>query len=99
MRTELYTQVKASINNVTALINDGLSVKGAVAREGGRIVSHAQGKLNRGLLAEGIALASTESLDPEQTLNDTWAEMERVIIEANKAPRRGRRDSPGRLAD
>jgi hypothetical protein len=85
MRNELYTQVKASINNVSTLMHDGLSVKGAVAREGGRIISHAQGKINRGLLAEGIALATTESDDPRSTLLDTWAKMEATITEANKA--------------
>lgn len=85
MRTELYTQVKQSINNVQSLVLDGLSVKGAVAREGGRIVSHAQGKLNRGLLAEGIALASTEADDPTRAMLDTWQQMEHTITEANKA--------------
>jgi hypothetical protein len=85
MRNELYTQVKTSINNVSTLMHDGLSPKGAVAREGGRIISHAQGKINRGLLAEGIALATTESDDPAKTLLSTWAEMEATITEANNA--------------
>jgi hypothetical protein len=66
-------------------MGDGLSLKGAVAREGGRIISHAQGKINRGLLAEGIALATTESDDPGSTLLSTWAQMEATITEANNA--------------
>ena len=85
MRNELYTTVKTSIKAVNDHMGSGLSLAGAVARTSGQIVQVAQGKINRGLLAEGIALASTESDDPTATMVNTWQQMEKVITEANKA--------------
>lgn len=84
MRNELYTKLTAATNQVNQQLLEGKdSLTHILGDHMGRIVSHAQASVNRGLLAEAFYLASTGEHDPQEVIAERWAQMVSTIGEAN----------------
>lgn len=84
MRNEIYTKLTAATTQVNQQLLEGKdSLTHILGNHMGRIVSHAQASVNRGLLAEAFYLASAGEHDPHEVIADRWAQMANVIGEAN----------------
>ncbi len=86
MRNELYTNVlKLATETHSEHVGGKRRLTGILGDKMGRIVTHAQASINRGLLAEALYLASTGEHDPHAVIQAKWDEMVGVIGEANTA--------------